>query len=68
MAVARLTLLKALSTSLWPVVNANPMARKPMIGMTVIVVMRKRTENLETSCFGEMMREVSVAHLNWPTT
>ena len=52
-AVACLTLRKAFSTSASPALNAMPLARKPMTGMTAMATMRLRTETLELSHLNE---------------
>jgi hypothetical protein len=57
-AAARLTLRNALSTSLCPVMNEMPLARKPTTGMTAMVAIRARTEILEMIRPKERTREV----------
>ena len=47
---ALLTLSNALPTSVSPLVNARPLARKPTTGITAMAAMRLRTESFEMSC------------------
>jgi hypothetical protein len=57
-AAACLTLLKARSTSVSPAVNAMPLARKPMTGITTMATMRPRTETFELSDLNESVRNI----------
>lgn len=55
---ALLTLAKAFPTSVSPLVNARPLARKPTTGMTAMAAMRLRTESLEMSCWKEKLGNI----------